>query len=253
MEEIEGLNEESSLSFKFKFEDFEGPLDALLELIAKNNMTIQEVKIADITDQFLSYIEDMEELDMEETTAFLDMASRLLLIKSKSLIPVEQTEDEEENQIDDETLLKMQLEEYKLFKEASADLQAIENVDRLYKQPDKSAGDTRIVFNQFNLDKLLDAFAFLLMRTKDKENPQEKKISRDRWTVADKIAFLTNILKDNDQINFFSLFDDTYSKLEVITVFMAILELLKFQKIEVVQADKYADILIKRKEEQSES
>ena len=218
MEEIEGLNDESSLSFKFKFEDFEGPLDALLELIAKNNMTIQEVKIADITDQFLSYIEDMEELDMEETTAFLDMASRLLLIKSKSLIPVEQTEDEEENQIDDETLLKMQLEEYKLFKEASADLQAIENVDRLYKQPDKSAGDTRIVFNQFNLDKLLDAFAFLLMRTKDKENPQEKKISRDRWTVADKIAFLTNILKDNDQINFFSLFDDTYSKLEVITV-----------------------------------
>lgn len=253
MEEMEDLNEESGLSFKFKFEDFEGPLDALLELIAKNNMTIQEVKIADITDQFLSYIEDMDELDMEETTAFLDMASRLLLIKSKSLIPVEQTDEEEENQIDDETLLKMQLEEYKLFKEASADLQAIENVDRLYKQPDKSAGDTRIVFNQFNLDKLLDAFAFLLMRTKDKENPQEKKISRDRWTVADKIAFLTNILKDNDQINFFSLFDDTYSKLEVITVFMAILELLKFQKIEVVQADKYADILIKRKEEQSES
>ena len=248
MEEIEGLNEESSLSFKFKFEDFEGPLDALLELIAKNNMTIQEVKIADITDQFISYIEDMEELDMEETTAFLDMASRLLLIKSKSLIPVEQTDEEEENQIDDETLLKMQLEEYKLFKEASADLQAIENVDRLYKQPDKSAGDTRVVFNQFNLDKLLDAFAFLLMRTKDKENPQEKKISRDRWTVADKMAFLNNVLKEHAEINFFSLFDDSYSKLEVITVFMAILELLKHQKIEVVQAEKYADIKIKRKE-----
>ena len=91
------------------------------------------------------------------------------------------------------------------------------------------------------------------MRTKDKENPQEKKINRDRWTVADKIQFLTNILKDNKEINFFSLFDDTYSKLEVITVFMAILELLKFQKIEVVQAEKYADITIKRKEESNES
>lgn len=91
------------------------------------------------------------------------------------------------------------------------------------------------------------------MRTKDKENPQEKKINRDRWTVADKIAFLNNILKDNKEINFFSLFDDTYSKLEVITVFMAILELLKFQKIEVVQADKYQDITIRRKENTDES
>ena len=253
-ENIEIMDELSSSSLIFKFDDFEGPLDALLELISKNNMTIQEVRLADITDQFISYVESLETLDMEETTAFLDMASRLLLIKSKSLIPVEQTDEESEEQIDEETLLKMQLEEYKLFKEASANLQTIENVDRFYKQPDKSAGDTRVVFNQFNLDKLLDAFAFLLMRTKDKENPQEKKISRDRWTVADKIAFLTNLLKDTPQVNFFSLFDDTYSKMEVITVFMAILELLKFQKIEVVQAEKYSDILIKRKEvEQDES
>ena len=155
--------------------------------------------------------------------------------------------------MDDETRLRIQLQEYQLFKEAGGTLQQQENVDRLYKQPDKNVGDARIVFNQFNLDKLLDAFAFILMRTKDKENPPEKKINRDRWTVADKIQFLTNVLKDNKEINFFSLFDDTYSKLEVITVFMAILELLKFQKIEVVQTDKYADITIKRKEESNES
>ena len=85
------------------------------------------------------------------------------------------------------------------------------------------------------------------------ENPPEKKINRDRWTVAEKIAFLTNVLKENKEINFFSLFDDTYSKMEIITVFLAILEMLKFQKIEVVQADRYADIKIKRKEAQSES
>ena len=90
-------------------------------------------------------------------------------------------------------------------------------------------------------------------RTKDKENPQEKKINRARWTVQDKIQFLSNILKDTEEINFFSLFDETYSKMEIITVFMAILEMLKFQKIEVVQAERYADIKIKRKEAQSES
>lgn len=242
---------ESSPHLTFKLDGFEGPLDLLLHLIKESNMSIMEVKISSITDQYMKYMENINELDMEEATAFLDMTSRLLEIKSRSLLPVETTEEDEE-EIDPELQLKMQLQEYQLFKEAGGNLSKIENVDRFYKQPDKSVGDTRIVFNQFNLDKLLDAFAFILMRTKDREGPQEKKISRDRWTVADKIAFLTNILKDNKEINFFSLFDETYSKLEVITVFMAILELLKFQKIEVVQTERYADILIRRKEENDE-
>ncbi len=249
-EELEGI--ESSSQFKCSFEGFEGPLDLILKLIKDNNMDIATVPIAMITDQYIHHIEGMDELDMEEATAFLDMASRLLLIKSKYLIPVEQTEEEEE-EIDDETRLRMQLQEYQLFKEAGTNLQLQENVDRLYKQPDKNVGDARIVFNQFNLEKLLDAFAFILMRTKDRENPQEKKISRDRWTVQEKITFLTNILKDTSEINFFELFDETYSKMEIITVFMAILEMLKFQKIEVVQAERYADIKIKRKEIENES
>ncbi|MBE7076744.1 MAG: hypothetical protein E7374_02500 [Clostridiales bacterium] len=238
---------EGESKLTFKLEGFEGPLDLLLHLIKESNVSIMEVQISSITDQYMKYMENLRELDMDEATAFLDMTSRLLEIKSRSLLPVEASDDEED-QIDPETLLKMQLQEYQLFKEASGNLQPLENVNRLYKQPDKSVGDARIVFNQFNLDKLLDAFAFILMRTKDKENPPEKKINRDRWTVAEKIDFLNATLKDNEQINFFSLFDETYSKLEVITVFMAILELLKFQKIEVVQSERYADITIKRKE-----
>ena len=88
------------------------------------------------------------------------------------------------------------------------------------------------------------------MKTKDRENPEEKKIKRDRWTVADKIAFLTGVLKENKEINFFSLFDETYTKSEIINTFLAILEMLKFQKIVVVQADRYQDILIKAREEE---
>jgi len=247
MEELE-LENETSSSMVFSFEGMEIPFDLLLTFIFEKGYEIKNFPISEITDQFVKHVEEMEFLDLEEGTVFIDMASRLLLMKSKSILPVEQVEEEVEDEISDEEKLRMQLEEYKLFKDAGYTLQAKENVNRLYKQPDKSAGDTRIVFNQFNLDKLLDAFAFLLMRTKDKEGPQEKKISRDRWTVADKIAFLNNVLLDNEQINFFSLFDDTYSKMEIITVFLAILEMLKFQKIEVIQADKYEDILIKRKE-----
>lgn len=246
------IEEELSSSLTFKLEGFEGPLDLLLQLIKEKNLTIDTVKLSDLTGQYIEYMNSLEKFDMEDTTHFLTVMSWLIEIKSRSLLPVEQEEVEDE-EVMTEDKLKMMLKEYELFKEAGASLHEIENVDRFYKQPDKSAGDTRIVFNQFNLDKLLDAFAFILMRTKDKENPQEKKISRDRWTVADKIAFLTNVLKEHKEINFFSLFDDTYSKLEVITVFMAILELLKFQKIEVVQAERYADILIKRKEAEDES
>lgn len=251
MEELE-LTEEYSSQFKFSFEGMEVPFDLLLQVIDEKNLDIKTFKVAEITDQYIQYVDNMEELDMEEATAFLDLASRLLLIKSKALLPVEQIEEEEE-ELSDEEKLRIQLQEYQLFKEAGGNLQKLENVNRLYKQPDKNVGDARIVFNQFNLDKLLDAFAFILMRTKDKENPQEKKINKDRWTVADKMAFLTNVLKEHKEINFFNLFDDSYSKLEVITVFMAILELLKHQKIEVVQAEKYADIKIKRKESNDES
>lgn len=248
IEEIEGIN-----NLTFSFEGFEGPLDLLLQLIGEKNISVHDVKLAEITDQYLKRIQGIEEIDMEEASAFLEMASRLLLIKSKSLLPKEDLIEVDEDNIDDETKLKMQLEEYQLFKEASQNLQPLENINRFYKQPDKSAGDSRIIFKNFDLEKLLDAFAFILMRTKDRDNPEEKKINRDRWTVADKILFLNSILKDNKQINFFSLFDDSYSKLEIITVFLAILELLKFQKIEVVQADRYEDILIKRKENKDES
>ncbi len=251
MEEKEDYIEESSSKLHFSFEGYEIPFDVLWDIITEKNLDIRTAPLASLTDQFLRYIETMEEFDMEITTAFLDTASRLLLIKSKSLLPVEETLVEEE-EMDDETRLRLQLQEYQLFKEAGETLQKQENVDRFYKQPDKNVGDARIVFNQFNLEKLLDAYAFILMRTKDKDSPEEKKINRDRWTVEEKIHFMNTILKDNKEINFFSLFDDTYSKLEVITVFLAILELLKTQKIEVVQAERYEDIIIRRKEEEED-
>ncbi len=249
MEEMEELTDEFGSHLTFKLEGFEGPLDLLLHLIKENNMSIQTIRISEITDQYLKYMEDISSLDMDEAVAFLDMTSRLLELKSKALLPVEQT-DEEDDEQDSLLKLQMDLQEYQLFKGVGAELQQIENVNRFYKQPDKMANDTRIVFNDFNLDKLLDAFAFILMKTKDRENPEEKQIKRDRWTVADKIAFLTGVLKENKEINFFSLFDDTYSKGEIITTFLAILDMLKFQKIVVVQTDRYQDILIKAREEQ---
>ena len=247
-EENEVLEQSSDSAIKYKLQDFEGPLDLLLHLIKDKKMDIMEVQLAEITDQYLSYIQNLKESDMELATEFLVMATRLMEIKSFKMLPVEPIEDDEE-QLDPELELKMQLQEYQLFKEVSESLHNIENVNRFYKAPDKSVGDPRIVFNQFNLDKMLDAFAVILMRADNKEHAeQSKKINKDRWTVAEKLSFLKGVLKENKEINFFSLFDANYSKLEIITVFLAVLELLKFQYAEVVQADKYEDIIIRAKE-----
>ncbi len=232
-------------SIKYVLNDFEGPLDLLLHLIKEKKKDIMEVSLSEITDQYLAYINTLKQQDMEIATEFLVVAAKLMEIKSFKMLPVEQIEVEEDF-VDPEVEFKIHLQEYELFKEASQSLHEIENVDRFYKAPDKSVGDSRIVFNQFNLDKMLDAFARILIKVEEKEHPApEKKISKDRWTVAEKLAFLKGVLKENKEISFYSLFDDNYSKLEVITVFLAVLELLKFQYAEVVQGDKYDDFIIR--------
>ena len=240
--------EKDSSVFNYKLQDFEGPLDVLLFMIKEKKKDIMEVSLSEITDQYLSYINTLKENDMEVATEFLVVAAKLMAIKSYKMLPVEQVEEEEEA-IDPELEFKLHLAEYELFKEASQSLHNIENVDRFYKAPDKSVGDARIVFNQFNLDKMLDAFARILIKVEEKENPApEKKINRDRWTVAEKLDFLKGVLKENNEISFYSLFDDNYSKLEIITVFLAVLELLKFQYAEVIQTEDSDDMIIKAKE-----
>ena len=233
---------------KYKLQDFEGPLDLLLHLIKEKKKDIMEISLSEITDQYLSYIASLKENNMEVATDFLVVAAKLMEIKSFKMLPIERIEDDEE-MIDPELEFKLNLKEYELFKEAGQNLHEIENVDRFYKAPDKSVGDSRIVFNQFNLDKMLDAFARILIKVDEKENPAPaKKISKDRWTVAEKLVFLKGVLKENKEISFYSLFDENYSKLEVITVFLAVLELLKFQYAEVIQNEDNNEMIIRARD-----
>ncbi|MBQ7797659.1 MAG: segregation/condensation protein A [Clostridia bacterium] len=239
---------ENDREIKYKLPDFEGPIALLLHLIKEKKKDVMEISISEITDQYFAYIDTLKENDMEIATEFLVIAAKLMAIKSFKMLPVEEMP-EDDDFVDPEMELKLQIAEYEIFKEASENLHNIENVNRFYKAPDKSVGDSRIVFNQFNLDKMLDAFARILLRVEDKENPApEKKINRDRWTVAEKLSFLKGVLKENKEISFYSLFDDNYSKLEVITVFLAVLELLKFQYAEVIQDEVGQDMIIRAKE-----
>ena len=153
---------ESVVDYSTKLDNFEGPLDLLLHLIKEAKIEIKDVFVSQVTEQFLKYMNDVEFLDVDKASEYLNMAATLLEIKSKSILPkIELFDDDLE---DPEQILIRKLEEYKLFKEASEKLKVQENVSRFYKEPDKSVGDVRVVYTDFNLDGLIHAFSKLLIR-----------------------------------------------------------------------------------------
>ena len=121
--------------YRFKLDNFEGPLDLLLHLIKDAKLDIMSVKLADITEQYLQYMQDIDNIDMDRASEFITVAATLLEIKSKHLLPVEVEEDPEEE--DSETLLLRRLKEYELFKSTGQRLREIEDINKLYRAPGK--------------------------------------------------------------------------------------------------------------------
>ena len=235
----------------FQLGDEVGPLDVLLELIKETKLDIMEVHLAELTEQFLDYMESSD-LNMEQKSEFVAVAATLLEIKSKSLLPVD-PDPEDVDEEDPEIALKRQLQLYKLFKEASGELALIENTDHFYKEPDKSAGDYKIVLKNMDMQGLVDAFSKLLVKVEKKELAQEQKqISKDRFTLADSIKNLRTFVENKKKVKFSECFKSDYSRGEIIITFLAMLELLKKQFIKVRQDDVFAEIEIEIKEEKKE-
>lgn len=243
---------ENELNYKVKLENFEGPLDLLLHLIKEAKMDITDIKLSEITDQYIKYLDQVDELDMEKASEFIEMAATLLEIKSKKLIP--RLDDFTPEEEDSEQRLIRQIEEYKLFKEASENLKNIENINRLYKEPEPSANKCKIVIKDMVLDNLLDVFANLLHKVRVKSQDIEpKNIVKDRFTVAEKIAAIKDSVMVKEKIKFSELIDENITRSEVINVFLAILELLKLQTISIVQNNIFEEIeIIKNPEYQTE-
>ncbi len=243
---------ESVVDYSTKLENFEGPLDLLLHLIKEAKIEIKDVFVSQVTEQFLKYMEGVAVLDVDKASEYLNMAATLLEIKSKSILPKE--EDPLEDLEDPETALIRQIEEYKLFKEASEKLKEQENTDRFYKAPDKSVGDVRIVYNDFNLDGLIQAFSKLLMRVDDKKRQENvlKEIPKEVFTVREKVDQIRAVLLDRKVASFFEMFPHYYTKTELITTFQAMLELLKLQYISVEQNGVFDDITITLRDDRNE-
>lgn len=243
---------ESIVDYSTKLDNFEGPLDLLLHLIKEAKIEIKDVFVSQVTEQFLAYMNGVSVLDVDKASEYLNMAATLLEIKSKSILPkIEEYLDDIE---DPEQALIRQLEEYKLFKEASEKLKSQENVMRFYKEPDKSVGDVKIVYNDFNLEGLISAFSKLLMRVDDKKRQENtlKEIPKEVFTVKDKVEHIRSVLLERKEASFFELFSSYYTKSELITTFQAMLELLKLQYISVEQNGVFDDITISLREDRNE-
>ena len=246
MEEMEEVILEEEKGCKYVLQNFEGPLDLLLHLIKDAKVDIKDIFISKITEQFLEYIKDASEYPAETISDFIDMASTLIQIKSKKLLPVPpKVEDGDEE--DPEQKLIRQLEEYKLFKEEAEKLKALEDTGKLYREPDKLVGAVRYELKDMDMEALLNAFAHIMHRIDIKaEEVVPKEIQKDRFTVAQKIAEIKDRLLEADKCKFSSLVEGSYTKSEVINTFLALLELLKMQEIKVVQVENLGEITIEK-------
>ncbi|MBE7074423.1 MAG: segregation/condensation protein A [Clostridiales bacterium] len=247
----ENLEEIYADSYGIKLENFEGPIALLLHLVKESKMDIDEIHLADITEQYLDYIKDVEDLDLESASEFIQVASMLIEIKSKAILPVEMPEDTND-EIDPETYLKAKMKEYAIFQDASQELQRLEDINKLYKDPDKLAGNVKIVLKDMVLENLLDAFANLLCRVERKqESAEPKKIVKDRFTVAEKIVAIKSTIREKKHIKFTDLFEVDNTKSEMLNIFLALLELLKLQFVKAKQSELFGEIDIYENEEKA--
>lgn len=228
---------------------FEGPLDLLLHLISKNEIDIYDIPIVEITKQYLDYIYNLNDLDMEVASEFVVMASTLLEIKSKMLLPVEVDENEEE--IDPREDLVARLIEYKAFKELTKELKESEKIynSTVTKDPEYySEIKEEYVVEDIDLTLLSKALRSILIKHRMRVNEfsENQTIETDTFSVDDSILTITKVLEQKEKISFFSLFKGEVKKGYVIATFLATLELLKMNMVKLIQNEAYDDILLER-------
>lgn len=228
--------------YEFTLENYQGPIELLYDLIKESKLSIDEVKLGDLTEQYIAHMKSMPELDIEEASKFIQVVAILLEIKTKMLLPREAEDLEDED--DSEYLIKLMLKEYEIIREASDELEQIENTNHYYKEPDKIATEYKDVLGDMHLEDMLEAFAKMLARLNEKEREKiiEKEIPKDRFTVAEKISSISTKLKNQKNCKFSSFFEEDFTKSEVITVFLALLELCKMHTVKVVQSNTFDDI-----------
>ncbi len=239
--------EQTELPYHVRIENFEGPLDLLLHLIKKSEINIYDIPIALIARQYLNYLDAMKELNLTVAGEFLVMAATLLQIKSKMLLPVDETTQDEEDGPDPREELVRRLLEYKTFKEAARQLDDQgkmwqEIYSREQALPVELKSDEALLDN-VSLFDLVDALQGILDRNPGKTLLE---ILPDNLTVRDRMNAILEALEGQEAVNFVSLFEPSCHRLVIIVTFLALLELIRLRTARVFQAENFGPILVSR-------
>jgi segregation and condensation protein A len=218
---------------------FEGPLDLLLYLVRKHEVDIYEVPLAGITEEYLAYLSALQQLSVELAGEFLVVASTLLLIKSRMLLPLQDTaEDEEEEELDPEQELAHRLLEYRAYKEASELLEESRRLrERIYLRPGEDEADMGtgwVLLEEVSVFDLVGAFRDLLEQATE---PESRTVVREEMTVGSQIGHILRVLSSASEngLTFAETLVGPITKIAVIVTFLAVLELIRRRRIRVRQ------------------
>lgn len=239
------------MAMTFQLKDFDGPLDLLLHMIGKAQVDIKDIFVSEITDQYIESVRNAPDLDMDDATDFLVMAATLLEIKSRAMLPKPPPVGEDEE--DPEQALIRQLEEYKRFKESAAAMQEFERAaqDIFTKLPEEyplPPQETELV--GLTLQGLTEAFLRIWARKPAADDEAEvnhyapRDIRRDEHTVQECMLTLLHGIRKKGRMRFDEAFSDAPTKEEVVTLFLALLELLKLGEMHLEQEGVYSEILL---------
>lgn len=244
-----------AMAIPVKLEVFEGPLDLLLHLIDKNKVDIYDIPIVEITEQYLDYIKQLEQRDLNIVSEFLVMAATLIDIKCKMLLPKEVNEEGEEE--DPRAELVQKLLEYKMYKYMSFELRdrQVDAAKTMYRQkrlPDeveayKRPLDYEELIGDMNLNKLHEIFKSMVKKQEDKIDPirsQYGTIVKEEIDMELKTLYVESYVREHKSFSFRRLLEKQSSRMELIVTFLIILEMMKIGKITISQEEIFDDIII---------
>lgn len=239
-----------------KIDNFEGPFDLLLHLIKKNKMSIYNVNIYDITIQYIEYINRLKELDLDIASEFIVMAATLIEIKSRYLLPKStKVEDEKDSEEDLQKILFDRLLEYKRFKKVSELLldMYMDKGNAYFKKPEiieqkrDDINDLNEMFKGMDILYFYDKYKKLMNAYIERQNtinPIQNNVYLDKFRVEDKIDYLKN--RPEYILRFDDIIKSCVDKIEIIVIFIAILELVKQNYFRVIQVDKFTEIILEK-------
>lgn len=231
------------MMYTVKLEQFQGPLDILLQLTEEKKLDITEISLANITNQYLNYLKKLETISLENLADFLVIASRLILIKSRMLLPALELTEEEEQDIE---FLKRQLKEYKKYKDLSQEIKKIIEAKKISYSRDKYQGFKAIFFPPKNLkiEDLKTAFKKILQEIALLEEKLPEKSLKLKISIEEKIKNIQNELSARIKTTFHSITKKNKSRIDTIVSFLALLELIKQKIVFAEQNNAFDDIKI---------